>query len=142
MHEKLGGLKNDEATEIASGIVVTNWPVWGIKPDMSKSGTMSDLVPAFIAFEFLALHVGDAICGNEAALSELRSLFGDRRRKSPALSVERLRAERAGPSLFHGIVFEGNVPHAKVQIRLLGKLAFRVHFYHLSVDSPPLPIHT
>ena len=36
----------------------------------------------------------------------------------------------------HGICFEGNNPYAKVQIKLFGWLAFRVHFLHLSVGRP------
>ena len=36
---------------------------------------------------------------------------------------------------FHGIVFEGNNPHAQVQIRLFGWLAFRVHFKRLKVHA-------
>ena len=55
---------------------------------------------------------------------------------SHALKVERLHAQVTDPYPFHGIVLEEKVPFAKVQVRLLTKLAFRVHFYHLSVDAP------
>ena len=134
--EKLDSVQENERTEIAPGIDVVNWSVRDVRPDLSKGGTMNLLVPAIIAFEFLALLVGNAICGDEPALCELRAVFSDQSRGSHALSVDRLHADRAGPSLFHGIVFEGNDPYAKVQIRLLGKLAFRVHFRHLAVNSP------
>jgi hypothetical protein len=36
---------------------------------------------------------------------------------------------------FHGIVFEGNDPYAKVLIRLFGWLAFRVHFLRLACSG-------
>jgi hypothetical protein len=48
--------------------------------------------------------------------------------------VERLHAPDANP--FHGLVFEGNLPYAKVQVRLFGQLAFRVHFKRLAVHGP------
>ena len=133
--EKLDGIREGEASEITPGIVVVDWPVWEVKPDLSKGRIMSPLVPAFIAFQFLALLVGDAICAEAKALSELRSVFSNRTPRSDLLSVDRMYADRADHPLFHGIAFEGNDPHATVQVRLLGRLAFRVHFHHLSVSS-------
>lgn len=53
---------------------------------------------------------------------------------SEDLMVERLSSNKYEP--IHGICFEGNDPYAKVQIRLFGWLAFRVHFLHLSVGGP------
>ena len=48
--------------------------------------------------------------------------------------VDRLNSSEYKP--FHGICFEGNHPHARVQIRLFGWLAFRVHFLRLAVGGP------
>lgn len=136
LREKLGTIEDNQEFEIASGITVINWPIWNVKPDLSKSIVLNHLVPAIIAYEFLALLLGTAICGTNAALRELRRVFVERSCGSRALSVDRLHADRVGASLFHGIFFEGNDPYAKLQIRLLGKLTFRVHFHHLAVNSP------
>ena len=45
--------------------------------------------------------------------------------------IERLHAPANKP--FHGLCFEGNDPYAKVQVRLFGKLACRIHLNHLAV---------
>lgn len=37
-----------------------------------------------------------------------------------------------------GLYFEGNDPHARVQIVLFGWLGFRVHFYRLAFGGPRL----
>jgi hypothetical protein len=50
-----------------------------------------------------------------------------------AFSVERLLAQDYAP--FHGICFEGNDPYVKIQVRLFGRLAYRVHFRRLSLDQ-------
>jgi hypothetical protein len=50
-----------------------------------------------------------------------------------AIRVERLTSNQYEP--FHGVCFEGNDPYAKVQIRLFGWLAFRVHFLHLAIGG-------
>ena len=54
-------------------------------------------------------------------------------RESETFRVERFPLKKYEP--FHGICFEGNSPYAKVQIRLFGGLAFRVHFLHLVVSG-------
>jgi hypothetical protein len=38
--------------------------------------------------------------------------------------------------LVHGLYFEGNLPDAVVQIRLFGRVYFRVHFLGLVVAGP------
>ena len=136
--ERISRLEEDEEDEVeaAPGVFVKNWPIQEIKPDTSKTGTISPLLPAIIAFEFLALHVGDAICGDESGLSEMRDIFRNRDEDSRALKVERLHAQVAYPSPFHGIALEEKTPYAKVQIRLFAKLAFRVHFRHIGLDAP------
>ena len=133
---KLRSLKENEQAEVSPGYFVTNWSVEDIRPDINKSRKMNPLVPAVIAFEFMALLAEDAIYGKEPLLSELRTVLLRRKQNSRVLNVQRLHASKAGSSLFHGIAFEGSDPYASVQIRLLGKLAFRVQFHHWIVNGP------
>ena len=133
---KLRNLKDNEEAEVSPGYLVTNWSVENVRPDISKSRKMSLLVPAVIAFEFMALLAEDAIYGEEPLLSELRAVLLRRKQNSGVLRVQRLHASKAGSSLFHGIAFEGSAPYASVQIRLLGRLAFRVQFHHWVVNGP------
>src|SRR2546426_7430731 len=50
-----------------------------------------------------------------------------------SISITSLRANRDDP--IHGILLEGNDPHARVQIRLFGRLAYRVHFRTIAVGG-------
>jgi len=95
---------------------------------------MDPLIPAKTAYEFLACHVGRAIYEDGFHLSQIRSVLKNRLMSSDVLSIERLTSNKYKP--FHGIYFEGNDPYAKVQIRLFGWLAFRVHFRHLPIGGP------
>ena len=101
---------------------------------MSKWRLMDKLVPAKIAFEFLATHVGTSICDDVPQLREVRQALRTSTLRKDVVQVERLYSNEYEP--FHGICFEGNDPHAKVQIRLFGWLAFRVNFLHLSIGGP------
>ena len=129
----------DEAPEnkrvkIAPGLEVVKWAVQDIELDLSKAQLMNPLIPAKIAFEFLATHVGSAIYDDIPQLSEVRQAFMKSIPETDAIGVDRLSSNKYEP--FHGICFEGNNPPATVQIRLFGWLAFRVHFCHLSVGGP------
>lgn len=95
-------------------------------------GPLLDPVAAIkSAYEFLALHVGTAIYEETPALNTIRTALREGDFDVQHMEVERLHSQEAMP--FHGLVFEGNHPYAKVQIRLFGQLALRVHFKHLSV---------
>lgn len=102
-----------------------------VEPDLSGT-PLNPLLPLKIAFEFLACHLGAAIYDSapplEAVRESLRSGVLDK-----SVEIEFLRAEREQP--LHGVLFEGNNPHARVQIRLFGKLAYRVHFRNLAVGG-------
>ena len=89
--------------------------------------------PLKIAYEFLALHLGTAVYTDAPPLAELRKVLRQGVENHTCFSVERLTASDYKP--FHGLVFEGNDPYAKVLIRLFGWLAFRVHFKHLAVGG-------
>ena len=104
-----------------------------IEPDLSGE-EMSPVVPAKIAFEFLALHCGNEIYGDAPALKAIRDQIRACELSEEEIRVERLCADR--DTSLHGIVFEGNDPGARVQVRLFGTLAWRVSFCRLSVTCP------
>ena len=121
---------DDTRVDLSPNIEVVKWSVTGLK--LSLDGPLlNPLVPAKSAYEFLALHVGAAIIQDTPPLRAIRSALKSGQLGERDLLVERLHAPEAKP--FHGLVFEGNTPYAKVQVRLFGKLAFRVHFKRLSV---------
>ena len=120
-------LPENRRTSITPGLDVVKWSVEGIDVDLSQSKLIDPLLPAKIAFEFLALCGGEAVCMHESPLPELRRIlmtgtgWDDR-----ILRVERLHAGDARP--FHGICNEDNSEYSEIQVRLFGCLAYRVHF--------------
>jgi hypothetical protein len=128
---KFDSAPSDERVEIAPGLEIVKWTILRIQPD--PSGTpLNPLLPLKIAFEFLACHLGAAIYDSVRPLEVIRESL-----RSGALDesvhVEFLRAEREQP--LHGLLFEGNDPYARVQVRLFGNLAYRVHFKNLAVGG-------
>jgi len=119
---------------VAPGLEIVKWRTDRIALDLSKTQMMNPLIPAKIAFEFLACHAGTAIYAEVPQLSEVRQALCTMYTASPSIRVDRLASNKYDP--FHGICFEGNDPHAKVQIRLFGWLAFRVHFLRLAIGGP------
>ena len=117
---------------ISKNIDVIKWSVEHV--ELSLDGDlMNSLVPAKSAYEFLALHVGSAIYEESPPLKAIRQALRTTKLNEEHIRVERLHAIDAKP--FHGLVFEGNAPHARVQVRLFGKLALRVHFPRLSIGG-------
>ena len=131
----LDHLSSGESVEAAPGIEITNWGVDSVKPDFSRP-EIEPVVPAKIAFEFLALHSGDKIYKNPLPLASIRRQLLEGELSVGDIHVERLIAQNE--RLFHGLAFEGNDQGAKVQIRLFGQLAFRVQFRHLAINCPRL----
>ena len=123
---------DDVSIKLSPGIEVVKWSVAGLRLALDGP-TLNLLVPAKSAYEFLALHVGTAIYENSPPLLAIRRALTSELLEERAILVERLHAPEAKP--FHGLVFEGNTPYAKVQVRVFGKLAFRVHFKWLSVSG-------
>lgn len=119
--------------EVAPGLEIVKWQVTGI--ELALDGPLMDpVVPIKSAFEFLAGHLGTAICENAPPLEEVRRVLGGGEIDSSYIRVERLHAPKSRS--FHGIIFEGNHPYAQVQVRFFGKLAFRVHFLKLAIGGP------
>ncbi|MFV8834745.1 HNH endonuclease [Aquisalimonas sp. APHAB1-3] len=124
---------DNQKVDLGSNLEAVKWSVDRIQPDLSQSVLLSPLVPLKIAYEFLACHLGHAIYDEARHMAELRKVLLERMEEHPCYSVERLSAKEYKP--FHGIMFEGNAPHAQVQVRLFGWLAFRVHCKHLAVNG-------
>lgn len=125
---------NDRKVFLAPGFSVIKWSTEKITLDITNNKNMSPLVPLKIAFEFLAIHAGTAIYDDKQQLRELRAVLRERIEDDPCFKVDRLFASEYRS--FHGICFEDNDPYARVQIRLFGHLAFRVHFLRLSISGP------
>lgn len=130
----LSNLPQDEIIEAANGLWIRNCKVDTIQPKL-KGKVIDPVVPVKIAFEYLALHCGDAIYENSPQLNSIRHQIANTKILTEGdIRVERLVAQN--DRLFHGLAFEGNNPGAQVQIRIFGSLGFRVSFCHLSVQCP------
>ena len=130
-------MPENERVEIAPGLEITKWTVQRVELDLGNTRSMNPLVAAKAAFEFLACcHLGAAIYDDAPQLSEVRQALLNPLGKTDAIAVEPLFSGEYAP--FHGICFEGNNPHAQVQVRLFGWLAFRVHFPRLAVGATRL----
>ena len=127
---QLRNLPPGDSVEAAADVLVTNWAIDEIKPDLCGP-EIDPVVAAKIAFEFLALLCREEIYENPAPLASIRKQLVHGALSKDDIRVQRLTA--TNPRLFHGIVFEGNKPGARVQIRLYGSLAFRVDFRHIAV---------
>ena len=128
-------IPENERVTIAPGLDVINWIFSKIDPDLSRGITLDPLVPLKIAFEFVALCLGGAIYVRNPALAPIRSgLLMQEKLDESVVSVEFLHAPKYAP--FHGIGNESSARYEIVQIRLFGRLAYRVHFRKLRIDGP------
>ena len=118
--------------QMANDLHVVKWSIEAITPDLNGP-LLHAIAPLKSAYEYLALHLDNAIYEELPGLSAARMALREGVINPQHLQVERLHGPDAKP--FHGLLFEGNNPHATVQIRLFGKLAFRVHFKTLSVGG-------
>ena len=127
----------NEKISLAPGLHSVIWPIEHIELDLSGNEPMSPLVPLKIAYEFIALHLGTEMYDKDLEMSKLRSVIrGDQIEHDPYYSIEPFMAGDYRP--FHGIAFEGNHPHATLQIRFFGKLGYRVHLKQLAVGGRQL----
>ena len=131
---ELNSLPDGASVEVANGLWVRNCKVDSVQPDLNGQ-VIDPVVPAKIAFEFLALHCGYDIYENAPQINSIRYQLNTARRLSEGdILVVRLMAQNK--QLFHGLAFEGNNPGAQVQIRLFGSVAFRVSFRYLAIQGP------
>lgn len=128
-------MPENQRTPVAQGLDVVKWSIEEIELDLSQSKFMDSMLPAKVAYEFLALCAGEAICSKDWPLPELRRTLatgavGD----DIVMRVERFQA--GDPRPFHGICNEENLEYSQVQVRLFGCLAYSVHFPRLYVGGP------
>lgn len=124
----------NKRVEVAPGLEIVKWRTDRIALNLGKTKMMNPLIPAKIAFEFLACHAGTTIYDEVPQLSEVRQALHTMESISHSIRIDRLSSNKYEP--FHGICFEGNDPHAKVLVRLFGWLVFRVHFLRLAFSGP------
>ena len=126
---------DDTRIALTQTLEVTKWSIDGLRPAL-EGPLMKPIVAVKSAYEFLALQLGKSIYANSPPLRAVRHAVQSGTIPEQHIVVDRLHAPEAKP--IHGLVFEGNSPHAKVQVRLFGKLAFRVNFLRLSVGGERL----
>ena len=95
---------------------------------------MDPVVPAKIAFEFLALHYGGSIYENRPQFESIRYQLLAGKLSEGDVHVERLEAKNT--RLFHRLLFDGNNPGARFQIKLFGGLDYFVSFPCIPVRPP------
>ena len=133
--ETFENLAENQQTPVAHGLEVVKWSIEEIQLDLSQSKLMNPLLPAKVAYGFLALCAGEAICSDDWPLPELRralatGILGD----DIILRVERFQAGDSRP--FHGICSENNSEYSQIQVQFFGCLAYRVHFPRLYIGGP------
>jgi hypothetical protein len=107
-------------------------------PDISKGETLTPLIGLKVAYQFAVLSFGSPMLANDnPALREIRRALIEGDREAPVFSVQDMITKDRAPHPFHGIAFEGNDPHAVIQVRLFGSLAYRVHFPNLALQREP-----
>ncbi|HZS64605.1 MAG TPA: HNH endonuclease [Xanthobacteraceae bacterium] len=131
-----GSASEGKEIEVSRNVSAINWPTHKVELDLSSSVPLSELLLVKIAYEFLALMSGSALCNDTLQLNEIRHVLRCNKRESDAFQIERLFAPQYAP--FHGLCFEENDPYVKIQIRLFGKLAYRVHFRRLGFNGPKI----
>ncbi len=125
----------NEKIKVAPDLEIIKWSLRKVEHDLSKP-LIDAVLPLKIAFEFLACHLGTTIYNDVQQLAEIRKLLRSGDGAYDSFHVDRLNADEYQP--YHGLYFEGNDPHARVQIVLFGWLGFRVHFYGLALGGPRL----
>ena len=126
----------EQEVEIAPGTIVVKRITSAVSQDMSGGRLIDPLVCLKVVYEFAALLFGTPVFADNPALNEIRRALRERDKKSPSFRVDILNA--SSYRAFHGIAFEGNSPHAAFQMRLFGRLAYRVHLPNLGFDHRPV----
>jgi HNH endonuclease len=119
---------------LSHGIAVIKRETTYVGPDFTDSKPLDPLVALKIAYEFSVLVMGAGIL--ESQFDTIRRCLKENDNSSKAFKVEPLEADKF--DTFHGIVFEGNMPHATIQVRLFGKLAYRVQLLGHGFNLKPI----
>jgi hypothetical protein len=119
---------------ISDGISVIKRKTSYVGPDFTNSKPLDPLVVLKIAYEFSVLIMGAGIL--ESQFDDIRRCLKENDNSSNAFKVEYLEADKF--DTFHGILFEGNRPYATIQVRLFGKLAYRVQLLGIGFKLKPI----
>ncbi len=122
--------------EIAPGTSVAKRITTHGGPDLSNGELLDPLVCLKIIYEFAVLLFGPPVLANDPALNEVRRALREQDSNSKSFNIDRLMAEKYAP--LHGLAFEGNLPYATFQIRLFGRLAYRVRLPNLAFEKGPV----
>lgn len=125
--EEIKRAPKNTKTSIAKDLDITEWEVTDIRPNYENSKAVSDRWLLKIAFEFLACYLDTSIY--QMAFDPLRKCICGTEDPTEHCWVDRFQTKEYRP--IHGLVIEENVSHGRVQIRLFGKLAYRVNFRKL-----------
>lgn len=125
----------DTTIELAPGLRIRKWKDQISTPNLAGEPA-NPLIFLKIAYEFAALLAGSAILEENQNLQSIRHALLNADEQFAKKSVERLFAQEYGS--FHGICYHGNDPEAVFQIRLFGKLAYRVRLPGISIDVKPI----
>lgn len=119
--------------QLADDLHVVKWSIESIRPALDGP-LMNSVVPLKSAYEFLALHLNASIYEEVPCLIAARRALETGEIDPTHLAIERLYGPSSKP--FHGLLLESSKPCTTVQIRFFGKLAYRVYFRTISIDSP------
>ncbi len=122
---------------MGGAVVAISQPTFEIGPDFTSGETLTPLVALKTAYEFSVLSFGAAMLEDKPPLNDIRRTLLEGDASSPCFNVEAMITQDRTYEPFHGIAFEGNKPHAVIQVRLFGSLAYRVHFTALAIDFRP-----
>lgn len=124
-----------ERIDLPGGLVVKKWEQVPSAPKLANC-SVSALVILKIVYEFIALLIGSAIIAKSPDFEVIRKILLEKDAKGAQYLVLKLEAAEYRP--FHGICFEGNDPTASFQVRLFGKLAYRVALPKTALNVPPV----
>jgi hypothetical protein len=123
--------------DLGGGLSAASHPTYVLGPDLSKGATLAPLAALKIAYEFAVLSFGSVMLDDNPALNEIRRALLNGDEASPVFNVAPKITTNRRAEPFHGIAFEGNNPHAVIQVRLFGLLAYQVNFPNLRIDAKP-----
>lgn len=122
---------DSELIELPHGVTVKKWK--NVPATASMDGPPLGTVAILkIAYEFMALCIGEKIQSASQDFDVARKIILDNDEDGAQKFVLKFEAKTYQP--FHGICFEGNCPTATFQVRLFGKLAYRVIFSNTKIE--------
>lgn len=125
----------DQPVPLPGGYEFVRRSTGSIETDTGQPA-LNPLIPLKIAYEFLAGHAGDALLKDVPQFAAIRRILLGGEEDPEVATVVALIGESDRP--IHGILFEAGRPHVTIQVRLFGRLAYRVHFHQLSYDAERL----